>query len=130
MSDRALLLVLDLAEEVGALRLHSLLLLVAWVARDSEFSAPELCSHALLPENNLLRNAVVATCGEVSARRLGQLFAKWKGVDLAGLRIDAIGSDAAGILWKLSVAQHTSDRTVPADRASIIALPPLCRTAP
>lgn len=82
-------------------------------------------AHDRRPINVRLRSAIEAACGEVSARKLGKIFAKWEGLDIAGLKIDAVGADSDGILWRVSAAKLIRDRTPPANSGIVDALPPL-----
>jgi hypothetical protein len=118
-------LLLRVCSELGLLALRDLYIEVALLADDRAFTTAELAAHASLPENGRLRAAIEAACGEVSARKLGKIFAKWEGVDIASLQADCIGSDPAGILWRVSPAKPIPDRTPVADCASIVALPPV-----
>lgn len=123
--DSAVLPLLKVCGDLGLLQLRDLFVEVRLLAGDRLFSSSELCAHAGLPENARLRAAIEAVCTEVSARKLGKIFAKWEGIDIASLRADCIGSDAAGILWRVSRSKLTSDQTALADCGSIVALPPV-----
>jgi hypothetical protein len=100
MTNRAVLLALALADECGALVWRDLWLEIAAVAGDREFTSSEIVAHA--KANPRLLHALEAVCCEkVSAVKVGQLFARWEGVSLAGLMIEAIGKDQNAIVWRL-----------------------------
>ena len=106
MPDRLAELALALAEECGALGAYVLLAELDSIARGRTFTAAEACAHALLPANARLRAAIVAVCGEVSARKLGKALARWEGTKVGSLRADCVGtSPNVGIEWKVSAVK-------------------------
>lgn len=104
MTDQATLLLLEAAEASGGLQFWALLAEIEQLTGHAGllFTANHVAAHALVPERRRLRTAIEATCGEVSARKLGKLFARWQGKVIAGLRVDAIGDDSSGKLWRVS----------------------------
>jgi hypothetical protein len=99
---RAAELLLAAADESGVLDVFVLWRELAELAGDREFTAREAVAHARLPANARLLAAIEAVCGEVSPRKLGKQLALWEGARIASLRIDRIGDDAAGLLWRVS----------------------------
>jgi hypothetical protein len=104
-------LLLQAVAEFGLLALRDLYIEIALLAGARQFTTAEVCAHAALPENHRLRAAIEAACGEVSPRKLGKILAKWEGFSVASLRIDCTGTDALGILWRVSQSKHIPDQT-------------------
>ena len=75
------------------------------LAADKEFTTAEVCAHAAVPKNLRLRAAIVAVCGEVSAKKLGWALKQWKGKDIASLRVDCVGEDPAGLVYRVSATE-------------------------
>jgi len=122
MRDRTVELLLAACQECGALALRDAWRELESLAGDRTFTTAEACAHALLPENGRLRAAIEAACGEVSPRKLGKLFARWAGADIAGIVIVAIGEEANAIVWSAKV---NPDRTPAANAATVVPLPSL-----
>jgi hypothetical protein len=96
----ALPLLIAAARESGALAVRDALRELEIVAAGRDFVACEVAAHATLPAHHRLRAALDAI-GATDARRLGKWLEKWEGRVVDGLRIDAIGSDRQGILWRV-----------------------------
>ncbi|MFO1196584.1 MAG: hypothetical protein U1E86_06375 [Burkholderiaceae bacterium] len=69
---------------------------------DRAFSAIELAEHALLPASRALREAVEQAAGSLEARRIGRALARVEGRPIDGLRVERIGTDRDGIIWRVS----------------------------
>jgi hypothetical protein len=121
MPDRAVELLLAACRECGALQLRDLYVEVALIADGKAFTTAELCAHAELPENWRLREALVAVCGaDFAAGKVGKILAKWKGRELAGIVVDAIGTEANAILW---TCQSQPKPAEDSEAANIVAIP-------
>ena len=121
MREHVVELLLQAAQESGALALRDLWREVALLAGDREFTSAEVVAHASLPENHRLRAALDAACGaDYGAAKVGKIFAKWADVDVAGIAIVAIGEEANAIVWRAKV---NPARTAGTDADKIIALP-------
>jgi hypothetical protein len=121
MPDRVAELLLAAAAECGALQLFCLLAEVEVIAAGAAVTAAELC--AVTAKNERLGAAIVAVCGEVSPRKLGKVFARWEGKDVASLRVDCIGSAECGILWRVSRSKLSTAYTRAGARALIAGAP-------
>jgi hypothetical protein len=124
MKDRTVELLLEACVESGALQVYVLWVELDALATGKAFTTAEACTHALVPENARLRAAIEAVCGEVSARKLGKTLARWEGRDIASLRADCIGDDAAGILWRVSSTKPIPAATCAASDATMAAPQP------
>jgi hypothetical protein len=72
---------------------------------DRTFAASELIAIAQLPEAADLRGAIVDCIGRLNARALGKLLQAVEGDTLDGLIVVRTGSDSAGTLWRVTVAE-------------------------
>ena len=106
MTARAIEWVLRTADELGALALRDLWREIREVAGDTPFLAAEIEAHAMRPENRRLRAAIESVCGEVSARKLGKVWARYEAVSLCGIAVDAIGNEEK----QHSLARETKTR--------------------
>jgi hypothetical protein len=77
----------------------ALLPVLAASVADKAFSAREVIQHAALVDG-LLR-AALAAAGLVNARKLGKWLRAIEGRALAGLRLERIGLDRDGIIWRV-----------------------------
>ncbi|MFO1311566.1 MAG: hypothetical protein U1F41_05805 [Burkholderiales bacterium] len=107
MSDRAAILVLELAAEVGALSAFVALHEIAEHTSGRAFVAAELARDAVTPGRDRLRRALEAACGvEFGPRKLGRFLAAWADAPVVSLRVKAIGEDPAGLVWEVSRAAN------------------------
>jgi hypothetical protein len=77
-----------------------LMLTIAATVADRAFSAREVNQHAALVDGAL--RAALAAAGLVNARRIGKFFRTIEGQTIAGLRLDRIGTDNEGVVWRVS----------------------------
>ena len=83
---------------------------------DRAFSAREVNQHAALVDGAL--RAALAGAGLVNARRIGKFFRTIEGQTIAGLRLDRIGSDSEGVVWRVSNSHTHADDRRAADRSA------------
>ncbi len=72
--------------------------------KDHAFTAAELWTHAACVESEL--HAVFADADIRSARRLGKRLEKLQAVDYAGVKLERIGLEKAGVVWTVKVSDH------------------------
>jgi hypothetical protein len=87
----------------------ALMLALGAAVADRAFSARELTQHAALVDGDL--RAALDAAGLVSARRLGKFFRTIEGQTIAGLRLDRIGTDNQGVIWRVSRVSNTHTHT-------------------
>jgi hypothetical protein len=80
----------------------ALLTLIAEFVGARVFTVRELVSHAAMPEHASLRLEIanVVTL-EHQAKRLGKLFERIEGLPIAGLRLQRVTREAAGVVWSI-----------------------------
>ena len=83
---------------------------------DRAFSAREVNQHAALVDGAL--RAALAAAGLVNARRIGKFFRTIEGQTIGGLRLDRIGSDSEGVVWRVSNSHTHADDGRAADRSA------------
>ena len=110
---RAVELALQTADALGALALRDLWLEIREVAGDTPFLAAEIKAHAMRPENRRLRAAIEAVCGEVSARKLGKVLARYEALSLCGIAVDAIGNEENSIVWRVKLTPDSRPEAIP-----------------
>jgi hypothetical protein len=86
---------------------EQLLIAIAAAVADRAFSAAEVMAHAVYDEP--LQRALAAA-GISNARRLGKLFRRFEGSDIAGLQLQRIGSDYQGIIWRVARTEQRGDQ--------------------
>src|SRR5260221_1904472 len=84
---------------------------IAAVVGDRVFSVSELLEHAAIPEGEALRAAIIGLVGALNGRRLGKLLRGIEGENIAGLRIERVGSDRLGVAWTLRVCEFETRET-------------------
>ena len=80
-------------------RAQQFLAAIAGHAGTRAFSASELVRHAALRDSDELRNAIVARCGALVARKVGRALRGIEGQQLGGLMVCRVGADRDGLLW-------------------------------
>ncbi len=75
---------------------------IAVAVGDRAFNARELVEHA--PE---VGGPLAAAVGNLSARKLGKALRRIAGKDFAGLRIEKIGDDRDGAIWRIASLDQT-----------------------
>lgn len=81
--------------------LADLLPIVAAAVADRAFTVRELRDHAALPSQLVLRDAIEANGGP---NKLGRLLKRGDGFDVAGWRVERIGNDRDGLVWRVRAA--------------------------
>ena len=78
-----------------ALEPGSLLAAIAECAPDTDFTTRELVRHARFaePMKELLNG--------MPPKKIGRFFKRIEGQDFNGLRVERIGSDSAGVIWRV-----------------------------
>jgi len=123
VTDRAVLLSLAMADEVGALALRDLWREVSAVAAGREFTSAEILAHAATAANWRLRDALQAVCGEqVRVAVLTRVFKSWQGISIAGVVLDGLGKARNFTVWKF---RPNIRRAAPHDDGSMGAMPTL-----
>lgn len=77
-----------------------LLLAVAEAVADRAFSAAEVIAHARLVDGAL--RAALEAAGVTNGRKLGKVFRRLEGHEIAGLRLVRLGAERDGIVWRVS----------------------------
>ena len=83
---------------------EALLPVLARAVKDNAFSAREVMQHAALVDGDL--RAALHAADLRSARQLGKWFRTIEGQTLTGLRLDRLGADNQGVIWRVSYS-HT-----------------------
>jgi hypothetical protein len=81
--------------------LVGLLPILAAAVADRAFTVRELRDHASLPNQLVLRGAIEASGGP---NKLGRLLKRGDGFDVAGWRVERIGNDRDGLVWRMRAA--------------------------
>jgi hypothetical protein len=90
--------------------------IIAVTAADRVFSSAELVAHArLVPA---LRDAIVENLDALNARKLGRWLRRIEGRGIAGLRVERIGADGAGVAWRCVRLSATKTLETPAARTA------------
>ena len=72
---------------------------MAAAVADRAFSGRELIQHAALVDGEL--RAALDVAGLNTARRLGKFFKMIEGQTIAGVRLERIGVDRDGLIWRV-----------------------------
>ena len=89
-----------------------------------EFVVSEVIAWAMEPEKAGLRLALEEACG-VNPRALGKLLSRWRGCDLAGVRVNCLEDDSNVCLWKVTRRKPKPESPSAAIAANVAPLPPL-----
>ena len=113
--DRTAEIVLAAAVESGGLAAFVLALELHSVEFDDGlFTTADACAKAA--SNLRLRDAMVASCGGVSPRKLGWILTNWVDRPLGFLSVRYVGDDPAGRLYRVeSLVPHPHDVEVVED---------------
>ena len=83
---------------------RAVVLAVGAVVGDAAFSSAEVIAHARLDAR--LRQALERADCDGSPRALGRLFARAEGQDVAGVALERVGADRAGLVWRVTSLPH------------------------
>lgn len=72
------------------------------------FTAGDLAAHAALAGSSALRSAILGVCRGLGARPLGRALRRLEGRPMAGLRVERIGIERDGVVWRVAVIAVSS----------------------